>query len=295
MISISYNVSSRLKDSLIKADSLRQVILLTPVSPQTEITLRWQTPLAHLTGWASLSNQPITEESINTIVNHVHSDPSSPLAVKVLNYKNALNHIREFWTANPDPVTFTVIKELAGILAVNPGSEKEIQPLLAYLQTGQTHPLIQSATAHLYFYPSRLAYLVSLLFLAKYNYNLRGWLSLEDYWSLNKTAYLDVTQQASHSTHTTLWFEFFCRAVITQMEKVGTFLASYHAPIRHLTHRQKAILALLEQPDASVSNRTVQKAFNISQVTASRNLAALASQGQLLVHGSGRSTYYTRA
>ena len=295
MLSISYNVSSRLKDSLAKADSLRQVILLTPVSPQTEITLRWQTTLAHLTGWASLSNQPLTEDSINTVVNQVHSDTSSPLTVKVLNYKNALNYVREFWTANPEPVTFTVIKELAGILAVNPGSEKEIQPLLAYLQTGQTHPLIQSATAHLYFYPSRLAYLVSLLFLAKYNYNLRGWLSLEDYWSLNKTAYLDVIQQSSHSAHTTLWFEFFCRAVITQMEKAGTSLTSFHPPIRHLTRRQKAILALLEQPDSSVSNKAVQKAFNISQVTSSRNLAALTSLGQLLVHGSGRSTYYTRA
>lgn len=296
MINISYTLSSKLKEKLSQADALRKEILLTPVAPQSEAAIRWQATLAHLEGWASLSNQP----SIINIVNQFHSQIPSPLAVKILNYRNALNYIREFWPASPAPVTFTTIKDLAEILTVSPGSEKEIQDLLAYLQTGQVHPLIQSATTHLYFFPSRLSYLASLVFLAKYSYDFRGWLSLEDYWNLNKPEYLQVIQQATHSANTTLWLEYFTQAIITQMGKLHLLLTSSlsapstQAVLKRLTNRQKEILSMLEKPDTSISNKVVQSTFKVSQVTASRDLAKLVSLDQLFVHGSGRSTYYTR-
>ncbi|MDO8488158.1 MAG: hypothetical protein Q7S31_02480 [bacterium] len=300
MLTVSYNLSATLKERLAKADALRKEILLTPASPVTESTLRWQATLAHLQGWASLSNQPLTADSINSIVNQFHSKTSSPLTAKVLHYRNSLNYVREFWPANPGLVTFATIKELATILGVNPGPEKEVQSLLDYLQTGQVHPIIQSATAHLYFYPSRLAYLVSLLFLTKHNYDLRGWLSLEDFWNKNKSDYLQVIQQSTHSANTTLWLEYFGQAMVNQISKIQSILnsrlstPSVQPSTKKLGNRQKEILSMLEKPEASISNVVVQNAFNVSQITASRDLAKLVSLGRLFVHGSGRSTYYTR-
>ena len=295
MLTVAYNLSITLKTRLSKVDTLRQKILLIPTSPQTETALRWQTTLFHLEGWASLSNQPMNKTYILDTINN-------PMAYKIVNYKNAINFVCEQWPANPTQVSFKTIDELARLLGVNHGSEKEICSLLNYLQTGQMHPLIQSATAHLYFYPSRLSYLTSLLFLTKYGYGMRGWLSLEDYWSANKQEYLLSIQQATSSANTTLWLEYFCQAVIYQMEKIIDFLnhppqTSHNLPKSYwqLTDRLQEILSLMEKPDISISNKKIQSTFNVSQITASRDLAKLTSLGLLIPHGHGRSTYYTRA
>lgn len=299
MLTVSYNLSATLKDGLAHLDELRKKILVIPVSPATETKMRWQTTLSHLEGWAILSNQPLTSEHILNTINHPDSKNNSQLTTKVLNYRNAINYVRDFWPANPERVSFITIKHLANILSVNHGSEKEVGTLLTYLQAGQVHPLIQAATAHLYFYPSRLSYLASLLFLTKYGYGLRGWLSLEDFWGQNKQQYLQVVLQAQNLANTTLWLEYFCQAMIFQMEKIHTALTSSPTPSStkywKLTQLQKDILTLLEKPDISITNRLVQSVLDISQVTASRNLARLAYLGLILPNGGGRSTSYTKA
>lgn len=294
-------MSPTLKDQLAKVENLRKKILLTPVSPRTDMLLRWHAALAHLTGWASLSNQPLTRDAILEIIDSTHTKTTTSLSTKVLNYKRCLDSIYLNWPANPDPATPATILELAQTLAVSHGSEKEIASLLAYLQAGEVNPLIQSAMAHLYFYPNRLSYLASLLFLAKYGYDLRGWLSLEDYWSRDKDRYLKVIQQATESATVTLWLEYFCQAIIDQMEKVYASLAHPTTTVDaqpfsfwYLTDRQKAIVEQLNQPGISITNKKIQSVFKVSQITASRDLAKLVSLGVIFPHGHGRSTYYTR-
>lgn len=298
MFTVSYTVSEVLKNRLAKIDSLQQKILTTPVSPQTEVFVRWQAMQAHLEGWARLSNQPITKTYVVETLNRLQTKNASALAGKIISYKKGVNYVRESWSANQSRVAFAGIRELAGILEVSPGTQKEVEAMLAYLQSGQMHPVIQSAIAHLYFYPSRLSYLTSLLFLARYGYDLRGWLSLEDYWYENKQEYLEVTQKAASSAATTLWLEYFCQAVITQMEKISTKLASLlSSPLpmpKRLTSRQKGILDKLDKPGSSITNREVQLMFKVPQVTASRDLARLAQLNLLAAHGRGRSTHYTR-
>ncbi len=44
----------------------------------------------------------------------------------------------------------------------------------------------------------------------------------------------------------------------------------------------------------TITNKKVQKLFKVSQITASRDLAKLASVGLLFTHGKGRSVYYTK-
>lgn len=61
-----------------------------------------------------------------------------------------------------------------------------------------------------------------------------------------------------------------------------------------LNDRQKSILNMLDQPTASITNRLTQKAYKVSQITASRDLAKLTTLGFLFSHGKGRSVYYTR-
>lgn len=300
MFSVSYNVSSTLKTTLVKIDSLYRDILLLPVSPKIETLFRWQATLARLEGWAYLSNQPMSETFIQEILSRVHTRSTSPLVDKILNYKNAANYVRELWSGNTARVTFSTIKGLAGELGVDYGSQEGIDSLLTYLQAGQIHPVVQAAITHLYFFPSRLAYLSAGLFLAKAGYDLRGWLSLEDFWNRNKAEYLQTVQKANTSTNTTLWLEFFCTAVEVQMTTLKTALHSLvsspaSTSLKRLSTRQKEILYFLEKPETPISNKQVQQVFKVSQITASRDLARLSIMGLLLPHGKGRATYYTRS
>lgn len=301
MLIISYNLSPTLQDQLAKVESLRKKILLTPVSPRNDMILRWHATLAHISGWATLSNQPLTREAILDIINSTHTKITTSLSTKVLDYKRCLDTIYLNWSASTEPATISTILDLAKTLSVNHGSEKEIGSLLTYLQAGEVNPLIQSAMTHLYFYPSRLSYLGSLLFLAKYGYDLRGWLSLEDFWSHNRDGYLKAIQQATKSATVTLWLEYFCQAIISQMEKVYASLTHPTITIDaqplsfwSLTDRQKAIVEQLNQPNISIANKKIQLLFKVSQITASRDLAKLVSLGLIFPHGHGRSTYYTR-
>ena len=300
MFSVSYNLSSTLKTTLVKIDSLYRDILLLPVSPKVETHLRWLATLARLKGWASLSNQPMSEVFIRDILSRVHARSTSPLVAKILSYKNAASYVRELWSGNTSRVAFSSIKDLADELGVNYGSKEGIDSLLTYLQAGQIHACIQAAIVHLYFFPSRLAYLSAGLFLAKAGYDLRGWLSLEDYWSQFKTEYLQTIQKANTSTNTTLWLEYFCTAVASQMTTLKTAMLSYAsspAPttLKRLTIRQKEILYLLEKPETPITNKQIQQVFKVSQITASRDLARLSIVGLLLPHGKGRATYYTKS
>lgn len=299
MLSITYNISQTLKDQLAKIDSLRREILLTTLSPQIAMALQWQATIAHLEGWATLANQPLTREHILSIVSHLQVKNSTPLSDKVLRYKNSLNYIQEHWQGQSKLVTFETIKELSEILGVNHGSKEEIEGLLNYLQSGQIHPSVQAALAHLSFYPSRLAYIVSYLFLAKAGYHLHGWLSLEDCWSQNKAIFLDVMQRTSTSTNSTAWIEFFCQGIITQMGAIKEDIAMQLSnPDQNITKdlniRQKAILDLFITITSPLTNRQVQKEFGVSQITASRDLAKLSIAGLIAPHGAGRSTSYTK-
>lgn len=299
MLPASYTLSSSLKKSLTEIDRLYQTILTTPVSPKTENLLRWDTTLAHLSGWASLSDQPLTPAQLQDIVTRVHTKRTSPLVAKIIDYKMALNYIRERWCANPATVTFDTVKELSVILGVQHGSQPEIESLLTHLQTGILHPVIQSAMTHLSFYPNRLCYLLSLLFLAKSGYDLRGWLSLEDYWNSHKDQYLKTLQPTANSSNA-LWLDYYCQAMASQMASLKSNLISLSispgpTASKHLTDRQKTILNHLNTPESSITNRQVQALFKVSQITASRELARLSSSGLLIPHGSGRSTSYIRA
>ncbi len=61
-----------------------------------------------------------------------------------------------------------------------------------------------------------------------------------------------------------------------------------------LNDRQTSILNMLDLPQGSITNRKIQKAYKVSQITASRDLAKLTTLGFLFSHGKGRSVYYTK-
>lgn len=302
MIIFSYNLSPTLSSSLKSIEKLREKILLTPTPPTRLHQLTWSAMLTHLSGWASLSNQPLSHAVLEDMLKGPGDNkPESSFEKKAADYRTALNHIWLEWTANPKSLTPSDLKTVADILGVSFKHEEEVSSLLGYIQTGNVHPVIQSAISHLYFYPSRLSYLSSLLILYKHGYDLNRLITLEDYWDKDKAEYLKVIQSATKLGQITLWLEYYCQALLTQMETIRKNLTSppsspqLPASFWKLTDRQKSILSLLDSPTSSITNTKVQSHFGISQITASRDLAKLAALNLLIPQGKGRSTSYTKA
>lgn len=304
MIIFSYNLSPTLTSALKQIEKLRADILTTPIPPHLQHQLTWTATLTHLTGWATLSNQPLTPATLEKILLGPGANrPNSDFEKKALDYRTALNHIWWSWTANPKDLATSDLQHLARILGVSFKRADEVTSLLAYIQNGQVHPVIQSAIAHAYFYPSRLAYLSSLLILYKHGFGLNRLLTLEDYWAAAKAEYLKILQSATHLGQITLWLEYYSQGMVTQMQAVkkslssgsASAVANRPADFWELSPRQQAILTLLDPPTSKVTNRQVQTQFHISQITASRDLAKLTALNLLIPHGSGRSTSYTKA
>lgn len=297
MTSNAFKITPAIKDKLVKIDSLYQSIILTTLSPKLESQLRFDAMLNHLQGWSDLANQGLTKQQLFDLLGKYQAKNITPLMSKVLDYKNALNHVRAKWTGNTQAVTFASIAELSVVLGVNVVEKETVEPLLSYLYSSQLHPVVQASLAHLAFYPSRSAYLLSLIYLAKSGYDLRGFLSLEDCWSANKDSYLKAMQQANETDHLEAWSEYFCDGMIAQMTTLQTRLEKLLAdpnkqPDNKLSERQQLILALVEQTDQLVTNRQVQENFKVSQITASRDLARLSLLGLIGTQGAGRSTAY---
>ena len=106
---------------------------------------------------------------------------------------------------------------------------------------------------------------------------------------------------ANQTRNLTLWLEFFAEGIINQLEEALkdienlSYKTTLPAAFFNLNDRQKHILTFLEEPGSRITNKKVQNIFNISQITASRDLAHLKTLGLLISHGKGRSVYYTRS
>jgi len=141
--------------------------------------------------------------------------------------------------------------------------------------------------------------IASYLFLYQSGMDCRGLLVLEKPWSQERKLFNGYYTTALAKQNVTGWLEYFIKTVCGQLEEVyQSFLYSQtkveEEKIGHLNERQKVIMTLLDDPQAIITNRTIQKIFHISAITASRDLARLTSLGLLIQQGKGRSVRYTR-
>ncbi|MDO8452418.1 MAG: hypothetical protein Q7S79_01555, partial [bacterium] len=68
MISLSYNLSSALRENIRKIDHLRQRILLTPLARETELELKWEMRLDKIYWSLALEDKPLTKKEIASLL-----------------------------------------------------------------------------------------------------------------------------------------------------------------------------------------------------------------------------------
>lgn len=313
MTGFSYTVSADLKATLRSIDDERIKLLTTPLNPKIELRLRWETMLDRVYYSLFLSGSVLSRKQMQSILLSLSllKKPKrlSPEEKAVLKYKKALDIISQNWLLTDKQITPKTVVMLHEIGAIGTYRKKDqdLKQILDYLQTTTDHPVIQSAIIYAAVSGlrpfsdgnARISSLLSLLFLYKKGYDVRGLVCVEKEWAQNLMIFRKELSAGISNIHMTNWIEYYAKSCLTQLdgklhEVSGVHPGTQEKSLFSLNERQKEILTLIEEPNASITNRQVKKYFDISQITASRDLARLASLGLLIPHGQGRSIYYTR-
>ena len=321
MLSISYNLSWRLKDTLGKIENLRALIALAPISPKTKLKLRWEAMLNRIYYSLRLSGNPLERADVIRLLGKSNlkkiqkSEPASPKRQRgeqdVIRYKRALDYLLENWLGENKPVRSDDLITLNAIIGSGKLSTKrqELQNLLDYLQARQENPIIQSAIINIELSKMRaftdknesFSLLAPYLFLYKAGFDFRRLVAVETEFWQDHNFYKQNYNLAINASTLTFWLEYFAKSILTQLEKIYQSITKPTYVLKEmpesffeLNDRQKSILNMLDKPDGSITNRLIQKAYKVSQVTASRDLAKLTTLGFLFSHGKGRSVFYTK-
>lgn len=317
MINFSYTLSPLLQENIQKIEMLRVQIALAPLSPKTELRLRFEAMVSRIYWSLSLAGNPLTRTDIENLLVKTFPlfslsnkiDRLTPYARSVIRYKKAHDLITHEWLVTPQPVRLKDILDLASIIETNKmrNEQVDLAHILDYLHKSNDHPVVQAAIIQMQLLclrpfmdgNGRLARLMALLYLYKNGYDFRGMLVIEEYWRKDLSS-LDVLKETVLTSNSlNLWLEYFAQGMTTQLEKSVQKINSLSFQIERnahwqLTDRQRMLVNVLEFPHATITNKKVQKHFKVSQITASRDLAKLSMLGLIVPHGKGRSVYYTR-
>lgn len=310
MITLSYTSSPFLLKELQAIEEIRNNMLLTLVSPREDIRLRWEVLIERLVTSLKIEGMYVKYDEVGRILTSPGKTGKRKSEVYTIAYKKAHDYIRYQWVFNTDIVSFSDFLTLYQFFDGRPPiSQKDVKEALSFLQVSSEHPIIQAGIAYILFYyilqESDYARVVSLLmaylFLYKNGFEFHGLLNLENYFFEHAKAFSEIIESSYARKNISGYLDHFILAFSTAAEKSRMriqhkeFRMNYPKAFFELTERQRQILTFVDEPGSKVTNRTVQKHFRVSQITASRDLARLASLGLLFAAGKGRSVYYTKA
>jgi Fic family protein len=310
-LNISYNISPKLQGCLDKIEELRKQILLTPIPQEKELRLRWEATLNRTHYSLKLAGNSLKKTEMLKLLAEVTRKKISGDQEAVLRYKGALDYIVRNWQGSRNAVDAKSLIELHktisnGRLRV---PQAGLQYLLDYLQAKIESPVIQAAIINIELEKMQLftehntliANLSAYVFLYKYGYDLKGFLSYEAAWMEDVNIFRENRKRAFDAVSLTLWLEYFASCVLGQAESISqsiikpkTQILDIRESFWKLNERQRATLGLLDSPQTTITNRQIQKQLKTSQITASRDLSKLTDLGLIFSHGKGRSVYYTK-
>lgn len=311
MLNISYNISPRLKEHLAKIEDLRKQIVLTPITPAKELRLRWEATFNRIYCCLKLSGNPMKKQDVLKVLSEIAHKKMGSNQQDVLKFKKALDFISQNWLGSENVVNAETLIDLHRII----GNGKlrvpkaGLQYLLDYLQARLENPIIQAGIMNIELekmqlflaHNKQISCLSTLIFLYKYGYDFRGFLSYETEWIEKESEFKENYERSLNTTNLTLWLEYFASSILSQLSLVAQSLKKpkletldLRKSFWELNDRQKSILSYLDSPKNTITNRQIQKQYKTSQITASRDLSKLTNLGLLFSHGKGRSVYYTK-
>ena len=316
MQTIAYTISPYILRQLNRLEAIRQQIILYPMPPKRELGMQFQATIDRVHYGLALTDEHVHPEKIKTILaNQIVFSMQKKVPYKdnlqkdVLQYKKALDYIKREWNMSSQTIS---VKTLLNLYSLTGGPqikipENELHDIVGYLHASADNPFIQAALAKLLIRKlfsnspetELFSTMSSYIFLYQSGMNCRNLLVLEKPWVLENKLFNGYYATSVSKPNVTGWLEYFIKTVCEELEK--TYESFSHSQskleeekIGKLNDRQKVIMTLLDDPQAIITNRTIQKIFHISAITASRDLTKLTALGLLFQQGKGRSVRYTR-
>lgn len=296
MIKFSYTISPQLKYEIEKIERLRNDILLQLVEPSTELQMRWDANLDRATHISRTTSKKLKRVEVEK-------------TKKGTDYINANLWIYHNYRLTSQKITPSDIKKVFSFFNEKvDANDEELKMLLEFTQVKSEHPVVQSGIVLFLMLgavsagQNTIKYVLptSLIFLYKQGFEFRGMLDLEEYVANDQDHFIKLLKNAFKDGNLSTFLDYFAEAISISAEKTlrriknKEIKSDIPAIYFRLTERQKEIMMLFDKPTAKISNKTIQKRFGISQITASRDLAKLHNLGLIFSAGKGRSVYYTK-
>lgn len=316
MTPIAHTITPYLLRYLTRLESVRQQLILFPLSPKRELGLRFLATIDRVHFGLALTDEHAHPDNIKTILaNQIvftmqkKENYKDKLQTDILKYKISLDYIKRDWRLSSQSITVGTLLHLYS-LSGDPDikiPEHKLIDIVKYLHASVDNPFIQAALAKLQIrrilpnsiHTELFSTMSSYLFLYQSGMDCRELLVLEKPWAQEKKLFDGYYATALAKPNVTNWLEYFVKTVCIQLEQTYESVIQSQTKIEEekigkLNERQKVIMTLLDDPQAIITNRTIQKIFHISAITASRDLARLTMLGLLIQQGKGRSVRYTR-
>lgn len=316
MTPIAYTITPYLLRYLERLETARRYIVLYPLSPKRELGMQFHATIERVQFGLALTDEHIHPETIKTILaNQIaftiqkRENHKDKMQYDILRYKKSLDFIKRDWRLSSQSISDSTLLDLYS-LSGDPEvkiPERELHDIVQYLHASADNPFTQAALAKLQIrrllpestYTELFSTMASYLFLYQSGMDCRDLLVLEKPWANERKFYEGYYTTAIAKPNVTGWLEYFIKTVCLQLELTYQSLTQSQTKIEEekigrLNERQKVIMSLLEDPQAIITNRTIQKVFHISAITSSRDLAKLTMLGLLIQQGKGRSVRYTR-
>lgn len=305
-----YTVTPELKEHIERIKAIHSSITLFLLTPHDELKAQWEDSIRRLTHCLLAEGVHTNTHSVITILKPTKIKKKTDEEKLVYGYKNGFDYAKREWYASDKRITTDTLHTIIQFFKPPTLSiqTKELDHILNFVQIKSEHPIVQASLAHALveiYQPftnanTHLSTILPYLFLYKHGYYFRSMLDIEEYRIEHKPRYDDCIDTMKETNNLSGIIEFYTNAILEQAQRLEKklqekkFDTTQSNSFFQLTDRQKQILSYFDEPGVRLTNRKVQALFDVSQITASRDLARLAELNLLFSSGKGRSVFYTK-
>lgn len=143
----------------------------------------------------------------------------------------------------------------------------------------------------------RTSRLMATLILSIHKFNIDNYFTLDEFYNIDRQAYVDALNSADKNHDLTNWLEYFCRGVLYSIDKVKSevlklaeITSKYDTAIK-LTPNEISVLNLIEEKK-HIQNKDIQEMLNISPQGSYKIIRKLKDKKLIESRGKGRNTEY---
>ncbi len=336
MFEPQFTYTDKIVNYIAKIASAKEVISNAKIIPLYDAKLKQDALIRSSHYSTSIEGNPLNLEEVKTLINSKQK-PTTKSEQEVLNYFNVLNHLNRYSDKVITKNTILSIhKDLTKELLSNPEYEGKfrdtrvfignlhtqkinymppdaykvpylVDELLDWLNnsTDEMYPVIIAGILHyelVRIHPfvdgnGRTSRLMATLILSFHKFNIDNYFTLDEFYNIDRQAYVDALNSADKNHDLTNWLEYFCRGVLYSIDKVKSevlklaeITSKYDTAIK-LTPNEISVLNLIEEKK-HIQNKDIQEMLNISPQGSYKIIRKLKDKKLIESRGKGRNTEY---